>query len=141
MDPAPSPVQRPGRAARRLIGPFTVGHVLALSVSLLVTAVLLIALTSPRRRHPAMRAPRCPGPASIESERRAPGSPSATDRRRSPATAPAIVDLDGVVVDLAGLEGRPVWVVFWATWCPPCQQETPDLQRAWEANRDTGLEP
>jgi len=50
-----------------------------------------------------------------------------------------IVDLDGVPVDLAGYVGRPVWVVFWASWCPPCQQETPDLERAYGANRARGL--
>jgi len=49
-------------------------------------------------------------------------------------------DSDGRVVDLATLAGRPLWVVFWASWCPPCQQETPDLQRAWEASAERGLE-
>ena len=48
-------------------------------------------------------------------------------------------DLDGKIIELSALEGRPVWVVFWASWCPPCQQETPDLQRAWEANAQTDL--
>jgi peroxiredoxin len=51
-----------------------------------------------------------------------------------------LIDLDGQPVDLAGLRGRPVWIVFWATWCPPCQSETPDLQRAWESGRERGLE-
>jgi thiol-disulfide isomerase/thioredoxin len=51
----------------------------------------------------------------------------------------SLIDLDGMPVDLAGLRGRPVWIVFWATWCPPCQSETPDLQRAWELARDEGL--
>jgi thiol-disulfide isomerase/thioredoxin len=51
----------------------------------------------------------------------------------------AILDLDGDPVDLEAYRGRPVWVVFWASWCPPCQQETPDLQRAFEANEGTGL--
>ena len=32
-----------------------------------------------------------------------------------------------------------MWVVFWASWCPPCQQETRDLQRAFEASEGTGL--
>lgn len=50
-----------------------------------------------------------------------------------------LVDLGGNAVDLAGLRGRPVWIVFWATWCPPCQSETPDLQRAWDLARAQGL--
>jgi thiol-disulfide isomerase/thioredoxin len=109
-----------------------------LSVSLLVTAGLLIALTSPLGPPSDAGAP-VPG-ASFYRVGEA-GTGLAIGDRPPPLAGdgPAIVDLDGVVVDLAGLEGRPVWVVFWATWCPPCQQETPDLQRAWEANGDTGL--
>jgi cytochrome c biogenesis protein CcmG/thiol:disulfide interchange protein DsbE len=51
-----------------------------------------------------------------------------------------LVDLGGIPVDLESLRGRPVWVVYWATWCPPCQSETPDLQRAFEGNAPSGLE-
>lgn len=139
MDPTAPPVQRSGRAGRRLIGPFTVGHVLALSASLLVTAVLLLALTSPLGAPSDAGAP-VPG-ASFYRVGEA-GTGLAIGNRPPPLAGDgaALVDLDGVIVDLSGLEGRPVWVVFWATWCPPCQQETPDLQRAWEANEDTGLQ-
>lgn len=48
--------------------------------------------------------------------------------------------LDGRPITLASFRGRPVWLVFWATWCPPCQAETPDLQRAYEAHKAEGLE-
>lgn len=47
--------------------------------------------------------------------------------------------LDGQAVSLASLRGRPVWINFWATWCPPCQQETPDLRETFEAHRGDGL--
>ncbi len=30
---------------------------------------------------------------------------------------------------LAGARGRPAAVVFWASWCPPCAQEAPELER------------
>ena len=50
-----------------------------------------------------------------------------------------LTDLDGREIRLADFAGKPVWVVFWATWCPPCQQETPDIRDAFEANRDAGL--
>lgn len=49
-------------------------------------------------------------------------------------------DLEGQPITLASLRGRPVWLVFWATWCPPCQAETPDLQRAYAAHEAEGLE-
>jgi peroxiredoxin len=115
-----------------------VAHVLALGVSLLVTAGLLLALTSPLGAPGEAGAP-VPG-ASFYRVGEA-GTGLAIGDRPPPLAGEggAIVDLDGAAADLTALEGRPVWVVFWATWCPPCQQETPDLQRAWDANRDTGL--
>jgi thiol-disulfide isomerase/thioredoxin len=56
-----------------------------------------------------------------------------------PGQEEALLGLDGEPITLAALRGRPLWLVFWATWCPPCQSETPDLQRAFEAHASDGL--
>jgi thiol-disulfide isomerase/thioredoxin len=36
-------------------------------------------------------------------------------------------DLDGQMVSTAQLHGKVVIVNFWATWCPPCQEEIPEM--------------
>lgn len=36
-------------------------------------------------------------------------------------------DLDGQVISTAQLHGKVVIVNFWATWCPPCQEEIPEM--------------
>lgn len=50
-----------------------------------------------------------------------------------------LTDLDGRPVRLEDFRGRPLWINFWATWCPPCQQETPDLRAAYETHKNEGL--
>ncbi len=53
--------------------------------------------------------------------------------------APMLKDLDGAPVRLAEYAGHPVWVVFWATWCTPCQEEAADIVAAYHAHRAAGL--
>ena len=48
-------------------------------------------------------------------------------------------DLSGNVATLADFRGQPVVINFWATWCPPCRVEMPDLQAAYDEHQDAGL--
>jgi thiol-disulfide isomerase/thioredoxin len=41
--------------------------------------------------------------------------------------------LDGGALHTTTLRGRPVALVFWATWCGPCMTELPVLERVWRA--------
>ena len=49
-----------------------------------------------------------------------------------------LTDLDGKPLAIEDFKGHPLWVNFWATWCPPCQKETPDLRAAYEAHQKDG---
>ncbi|MBL3640877.1 MULTISPECIES: TlpA disulfide reductase family protein [Bacillaceae] len=37
--------------------------------------------------------------------------------------------LDGKQVELSDYEGKKVMLNFWATWCPPCKKEMPDMEK------------
>lgn len=47
--------------------------------------------------------------------------------------------LDGTPVSLSDFHGQVVLVNLWATWCPPCRAEMPDLDAFYDAHRDKGL--
>ncbi|MEP6774771.1 MAG: TlpA disulfide reductase family protein [Chloroflexota bacterium] len=40
---------------------------------------------------------------------------------------------------LASLRGRPVWINFWATWCPPCKTELPIMKQKYDKYKAQGL--
>ncbi|MCC6317643.1 MAG: TlpA family protein disulfide reductase [Gemmatimonadaceae bacterium] len=48
--------------------------------------------------------------------------------------------LTGDSVSTAQLEGKVVLLNVWATWCAPCRQEIPYLQKVYDANKSRGLE-
>ena len=62
----------------------------------------------------------------------------ADDRKRGHPEF-ALKDLSGKTWTFAELRGKVVLVNFWATWCPPCRKEMPDLQALYERFGSQGL--
>jgi peroxiredoxin len=50
-----------------------------------------------------------------------------------------LADLQGKEWHLRDLKGKIVLLNFWATWCPPCRKEMPDLQALYEKYKDQGF--
>ena len=40
---------------------------------------------------------------------------------------------------LSDYRGRPVIINFWTTWCPPCREELPSMNRAWHLIEEEGI--
>jgi peroxiredoxin len=55
------------------------------------------------------------------------------------AAAFSVVTPEGGTLRLADLKGKVVFLNFWATWCEPCLEEMPAMERLSRAYRDRGL--
>ncbi len=75
-------------------------------------------------------------------DRQTPGEPAALNSRPQvgqPAPDFALRDLAGNAERLSALRGQVVLVNLWATWCPPCRAEMPDLAALYLAHKDEGF--
>ncbi|MDM5336916.1 TlpA disulfide reductase family protein [Fictibacillus enclensis] len=52
----------------------------------------------------------------------------------------ALTSLEGKTVSLKEFRGKKVILNFWATWCPPCRKEMPDMQKMYSRHKDDQLE-
>jgi peroxiredoxin len=138
----PEFTHRPPR--RGLIGPFGGRQLLAGALVILVVGVLLVVVTTPlgtvRPTGPGDPAatPFVLGAAPANGLRAGEIPPELTITGPNGQPA-ALTDLQGRPVQLADLRGKAVWINFWASWCPPCQSETPVLRDIADLYRDRGL--
>jgi cytochrome c-type biogenesis protein len=129
-----------------LVGPFSGRQIVLAFGAVVVLAVVLVAVTTPLGS-----AGSGPGPVDPRATPFIIGSPP-PEGLRPGNTAPdfavvrddgstfQLTDLDGQPISMEDLRGKVVWVNFFASWCPPCQQETPILRELSERYREGGLE-
>jgi thiol-disulfide isomerase/thioredoxin len=133
------------RGSRPVIGPFT-GRQLSFAAGVVVvSAILLFVATRPIAPGPGSAMPTpialaTPFLVGNPTTGLAPGDAAPELDVTGPDGSPApLLDLNGRPVRLADLRGRLVLLNFWATWCPPCQSETPVLRDLDETYRSKGL--
>ena len=51
----------------------------------------------------------------------------------------SLTNLEGKPVHLSDYKGKTVLINAWATWCPPCKAEMPDLNAYYLAHKDQGF--
>jgi len=67
-------------------------------------------------------------------------SPASVVQEQTLAPQLKLKDLDGRTVRLSDYRGKVVLINFWATWCPPCRAEMPDLIRLQREHGKDGLQ-
>ncbi|MDP3388191.1 MAG: TlpA disulfide reductase family protein [Eubacteriales bacterium] len=99
-------------------------------ILILILSLALASCTTPSPANTTAPSPSTSGATSEESETEEPV--------REVVYAPEfeLEDLDGNIVRLVDLKGKNILVNFWATWCPFCVDEMPDLQLLYEKYKD-----
>jgi peroxiredoxin len=134
------------RARHGLIGPFSGRQLLIGAIAVMLVAIAGVAITTPlgNTANPPnlvdpLATPFIIGEQPPEGLQAGTTAPELTVDLADGSTY-QLHDLDGNPVSLESLRGKIVWLNFFASWCPPCQQETPILRSIADTYRERGLE-
>jgi cytochrome c biogenesis protein CcmG, thiol:disulfide interchange protein DsbE len=135
-EPAPRPTFR-----RRGVGPFSLRQVTLAILVVMGTAIVLTLATVPLgTTEPGLPVP---DPSAFLIGSPEPGldvGDQAPELAGVTGDGPVgLLDLNGAPIRLADLRGKAVWINFWASWCPPCQFETPTIRAMQQRYGDRGL--
>lgn len=137
----PAETPPPARRRRNVVGPFSLRQVTVAIVAVMAVALVLTVATVPITQlvpdlpvpNPSAYILRSPEPGLAIGDL----APELVVDR--PDGRLELTDLDGRPIRLADLRGKAVWINFWASWCPPCQYETPTVRALDQRYRDRGL--
>jgi len=140
--PRPSFEHRP--AKRGLIGPFSGRQLGSVVLVIVIAGILLVAVTTP------LGSTDVSAQVNPQATAYLLGSPTVGLRPgslapelagvRASGTAWQQLDVNGQPVRLVDHRGHGVWINFWASWCTPCQAETPTLRAIDQRYRSQGLD-
>ena len=101
----------------------------------LLASVLLIAASQIRRATPPAPQPRedtASSPGQMDRVSMGTGRVAAGEK----AAPFKLTDLQGDSVSMADLHGKVVFLNIWATWCAPCREEMPSMEKLYQRLRD-----
>ena len=80
------------------------------------------------------------GIASCRGKGSAKDEPVTSARSESEIDEIKLTDLDNRPIDLKQYKGKTIFINFWATWCKPCLEEMPTIQKAKEMLKNENIE-
>lgn len=127
----------------------------AVAAAVVLAAVVLLPLgTDPRAAQPTSSATPTPPPPSARATLLPSSSTVDPPASETATAAPSLViglevgqlapdfelpTPDGATIRLSDLRGHPVWLNFWAPWCPACRTEMPRIEGFWLEHQAAGL--
>jgi peroxiredoxin len=129
------------RARRNVVGPFSLRQV-TIAIGLVMASAIVFTLATVPITQLVPNLP-VPDPSAFLIGSPIPGltvGDLAPELTVDGAAGPVqLTDLQGRPIRLVDLRGKAVWINYWASWCPPCQFETPTIRAIDERYRDRGL--